>query len=45
MTLYEANEVIAAVLEEVGWTEKVKNMPLMEACEFYGRIYRAARLI
>jgi len=45
MTKSEANKVIEAVLEEVGLSEKVNNMSLTDACEFYGRIYHAAGII
>ena len=45
MTKSEANKVIEAVLEEVGLSEKINKMSLTDACEFYGRIYHAARII
>jgi hypothetical protein len=45
MTKSEVNKVIEAVLEEVGLSEKVNNMSLTDACEFYGRIYHAAGII
>ena len=45
MTKSEANKVIEEVLEEVGLSEKVNNMSLTDACEFYGRIYHAAGII
>jgi hypothetical protein len=42
MTRSEANKVIDAVLEEEGLSEKVNEMSLTDACEFYNRIYYAA---